>query len=68
VSLLKIQLQIQRNAYPTLPSPKKNGSVKPGRKMIIKIVKTRNTQIMYNLRRMKFKIFKRRAINFCESS
>jgi hypothetical protein len=49
VSLLNIQLQIQRNPYPIDPSPNTNGIVRPGRNKIMKTVNTRKTQNTYSL-------------------
>ena len=60
VSLLKIQLHSQINAYPTDPKrvPKRKGTTIPGKSRIINTVNTRPTQILYKRLPADFKIFK----------
>src|SRR5688572_20768084 len=68
VSMLNIQLHNHRKKYQMLParSPKKKGSTNPGRKRIIKTVNTRNTQILYSVRKMDLKIFKEVILELLE--
>lgn len=60
VSLLKIQLHNQRNAYPTDPKrgPNENGSTMKGNNRIMKTVKTIPTQILYKRLSTDLRIFK----------